>query len=77
MNASLQIPEDLEVGYVPTSMGGSFPGLYLASCPARFIRPVKNTSIPSDNIELIGPFEQVANLKDMVIIPTSSPIQSN
>ncbi|KAL1205116.1 DNA-directed RNA polymerase I subunit 2 [Cardamine amara subsp. amara] len=53
------IPEDLEVGYVPTSMGGSFPGLYLASCPARFIRPVKNTSIPSDNIELIGPFEQV------------------
>jgi DNA-directed RNA polymerase I subunit RPA2 len=53
------IPEDLEVGYVPTSMGGSYPGLYLASCPARFIRPVKNISIPSDNIELIGPFEQV------------------
>uniref|UniRef100_A0A1J3HB27 DNA-directed RNA polymerase subunit beta n=1 Tax=Noccaea caerulescens TaxID=107243 RepID=A0A1J3HB27_NOCCA len=53
------IPEDLEVGYVPTSMGGSYPGLYLASCPARFIRPVKNTSVPSDNIELIGPFEQV------------------
>ncbi|VVA93013.1 unnamed protein product [Arabis nemorensis] len=53
------IPEDLEVGYVPSSMGGSYPGLYLASCPARFIRPVKNTSIPSDNIELIGPFEQV------------------
>lgn len=40
-------------------MGGSYPGLYLASCPARFIRPVKNTSIPSNNIELIGPFEQV------------------
>ncbi|CAN8290752.1 unnamed protein product [Cochlearia groenlandica] len=53
------IPEDLEVGYVPTSMGGSYPGLYLASCPARFIRPVKNTSIPTDNLELIGPFEQV------------------
>ncbi|XP_009102799.2 DNA-directed RNA polymerase I subunit 2 [Brassica rapa] len=53
------IPEDLEVGYVPTSMGGSYPGLYLASCPARFIRPVKNTSIPSNNLELIGPFEQV------------------
>ncbi|CAH8299301.1 unnamed protein product [Eruca vesicaria subsp. sativa] len=53
------IPEDLEVGYVPSSMGGSYPGLYLASCPARFIRPVKNTSIPSNNIELIGPFEQV------------------
>ncbi|XP_024007983.1 DNA-directed RNA polymerase I subunit 2 [Eutrema salsugineum] len=53
------IPEDLEVGYVPTSMGGSYPGLYLASCPSRFIRPVKNKSVPSDNIELIGPFEQV------------------
>jgi DNA-directed RNA polymerase I subunit RPA2 len=71
------IPEDLEVGYVPTSMGGSYPGLYLASCPARFIRPVKNISIPSDNIELIGPFEQVANPINIIFISTFPGIQSN
>lgn len=73
----LQIPEDLEVGYVPTSMGGSYPGLYLASCPARFIRPVKNTSIPSNNLELIGPFEQVANHVDLIFISSFSRIEAN
>jgi len=57
-----QIPGDMEVGYVPLSMGGAYPGLYLFTSPSRFVRPVKNISIPSDgseNIELIGPFEQV------------------
>jgi DNA-directed RNA polymerase I subunit RPA2 len=58
-------------------MGGSYPGLYLASCPARFIRPVKNISIPSDNIELIGPFEQVANPINIIFISTFPGIQSN
>ncbi|KAJ4845829.1 DNA-directed RNA polymerase I subunit 2 [Turnera subulata] len=56
------IPDDLEVGYVPLSMGSAFPGLYLFTSPSRFIRPVRNISIPSEegqNIELIGPFEQV------------------
>ncbi|KAJ7982372.1 DNA-directed RNA polymerase subunit beta [Quillaja saponaria] len=56
------IPDDLEVGYVPMSMGGAYPGLYLFTSPSRFVRPVKNISIPSDesqNIEFIGPFEQV------------------
>lgn len=46
-------------------MGGTYPGLYLFTSPARFVRPVKNISIPSSdeqNIELIGPFEQVATL---------------
>lgn len=58
----MQIPNDLEVGYVPLSMGGAYPGLYLFTSPSRFVRPVRNISIPSngdDNIELIGPFEQV------------------
>lgn len=57
-----QIPDDLEVGYVPLSMGGTYPGLYLSTCPARFVRPVRNLSpLPeeSNDIELIGPFEQV------------------
>lgn len=58
----MQIPDDLEVGYVPLSMGGAYPGIYLFTSPSRFVRPVRNLSIPSDggeNIELIGPFEQV------------------
>lgn len=65
-----QIPEDLEVGYVPLSMGGAYPGLYLFTIPSRFVRPVKNISIPSiedQNIELIGPFEQV-NMVFLLII---------
>ncbi|KAL2588286.1 hypothetical protein GLYMA_13G192600v4 [Glycine max] len=56
------IPDDMEVGYVPLSMGGAYPGLYLCTSPSRFVRPVRNISIASDgseNIELIGPFEQV------------------
>lgn len=56
------IPDDLEVGYIPLSMGGAYPGLYLFTSPSRFVRPVRNISIPSEeghDIELIGPFEQV------------------
>ncbi|XP_062205028.1 DNA-directed RNA polymerase I subunit 2 [Phragmites australis] len=55
------IPEDLEVGYVPLSLGGAYPGLYLFTNPARFVRPVRNLfSLPDrkQSIELIGPFEQ-------------------
>ncbi|OMO51312.1 hypothetical protein CCACVL1_29865 [Corchorus capsularis] len=62
VSAASVIPDDLEVGYVPLSLGGTYPGLYLFTSPSRFIRPVRNISIPSvdgKNIELIGPFEQV------------------
>ncbi|KQJ97293.1 DNA-directed RNA polymerase I subunit 2 [Brachypodium distachyon] len=54
-------PEDLEVGYVPLSIGGAYPGLYFFTSPARFVRPVKNlVSLPDGepHIELIGAFEQ-------------------
>ncbi|OMO87241.1 hypothetical protein COLO4_20729 [Corchorus olitorius] len=62
VSAASVIPDDLEVGYVPLSLGGTYPGLYLFTSPSRFIRPVRNISIPSvdgKDIELIGPFEQV------------------
>ncbi|CAJ1978018.1 unnamed protein product [Sphenostylis stenocarpa] len=62
VSSAAVIPGDMEVGYVPLSMGGAYPGLYLFTSPSRFVRPVKNISIPSngsENIELIGPFEQV------------------
>lgn len=51
------------MGYVPLSLGGAYPGLYLFTSPARFVRPVKNlVSLPDGEprIELIGPFEQVS-----------------
>lgn len=62
VSTTSMIPEDLEVGYVPLSMGGAYPGLYLFTSASRFVRPVRNILIPSEesnNIELIGPFEQV------------------
>lgn len=68
-----QIPDDLEVGYVPLSMGGAYPGLYLNTSPSRFVRPVKNILIPAvegQNVELIGPFEQVSTVFQ-VTFPTS------
>ena len=43
-------------------MGGAYPGLYLFTSPSRFVRPVRNISVPAggnNDIELIGPFEQV------------------
>ncbi|KHN35264.1 DNA-directed RNA polymerase I subunit RPA2 [Glycine soja] len=62
VSSAAVIPDDMEVGYVPLSMGGAYPGLYLCTSPSRFVRPVRNISIPSngsENIEFIGPFEQV------------------
>ncbi|XP_073226010.1 DNA-directed RNA polymerase I subunit 2-like isoform X2 [Cicer arietinum] len=61
VSSAAVIPNDMEVGYVPLSMGGAYPGLYLFTSPSRFVRPVRNLSIPStnENVELIGPFEQV------------------
>lgn len=50
------IPLDLEIGYVPESKGGQFPGVYLFSQQARMIRPVKY--LPLDKEDQIGPFEQ-------------------
>uniref|UniRef100_A0A5B7BLJ7 DNA-directed RNA polymerase subunit beta n=1 Tax=Davidia involucrata TaxID=16924 RepID=A0A5B7BLJ7_DAVIN len=62
LSASSVIPDDLEVGYIPPSMGGAYPGLYLFTSPCRFVRPVRNISVALEeghDIELIGPFEQV------------------
>ncbi|KAG9150705.1 hypothetical protein Leryth_008151 [Lithospermum erythrorhizon] len=62
LSAKSPIPHDLEVGYIPLSMCGAFPGLYLFTSPARFVRPVKNISVPpqdNNDIEYIGPLEQV------------------
>ncbi len=51
------VPLDLEIGFVPTSHGGQFPGLYLYSNRARMMRPVR--FLYNGKIDLVGPFEQV------------------
>lgn len=51
------IPIDLEIGVVPTSHGGQYPGLYLFSTRARMMRPVKY--LYNDERDHVGSFEQV------------------
>ena len=50
------VPIDLEVGYIPNTEGGQFPGVYIFSQAARMVRPVKY--LPLDKRDFIGPFEQ-------------------
>ncbi|KAJ5343665.1 uncharacterized protein N7506_003489 [Penicillium brevicompactum] len=50
------IPRELEVGYVPNSSGGQYPGVYMFSQSARMYRPVKY--LASDKLDYVGPFEQ-------------------
>lgn len=52
-----KVPVDLEIGYVPPSSNGQYPGLYLFSQQARMIRPVRY--LPTDKEDWVGPFEQV------------------
>ncbi|KAI0320284.1 hypothetical protein OF83DRAFT_1081733 [Amylostereum chailletii] len=51
------IPLDLEVGLVPPSEGGQYPGLYLFSSRSRMMRPVKY--VPNGRDDQVGSFEQV------------------
>ncbi|KAH9833798.1 beta and beta-prime subunits of DNA dependent RNA-polymerase [Rhodofomes roseus] len=51
------IPLDLEIGLVPVSKGGQYPGLYLFSSRSRMMRPVKYLLNGRD--DQVGSFEQV------------------
>ncbi|PWN51491.1 putative RPA135-DNA-directed RNA polymerase I, 135 kd subunit [Violaceomyces palustris] len=51
------VPMDLEIGFVPTSKSGQFPGLYLFSSRSRMMRPVK--LLHNGKVDMVGPFEQV------------------
>lgn len=51
------IPLDLEIGFVPISKGGQYPGLFLFGSKARMMRPVKYLANGLD--DQIGSFEQV------------------
>ncbi|KAL0070101.1 hypothetical protein AAF712_002588 [Marasmius tenuissimus] len=52
-----QIPLDLEIGLVPESDGGQYPGLFLFASRSRMMRPVKY--LPNGQDDSVGPFEQV------------------
>ena len=56
VKGSHQVPVELEIGHVPNSNGGQYPGIYLFSQCARMIRPVKY--LPLDKQDFVGPFEQ-------------------
>ena len=59
------VPLDLEIGFVPPSEGGQYPGLFLFASRSRMMRPVKY--IPNGRDDQIGPFEQV--YMDIAISP--------
>lgn len=52
-----KVPLDLEIGYVPRSKGGQYPGLYLFTSRARMMRPV--TYLENGKTDHVGTFEQV------------------
>ncbi|AHY78180.1 AQG_2a_G0056100.mRNA.1.CDS.1 [Saccharomyces cerevisiae] len=65
------LPIDLEIGYVPPSTRGQYPGLYLFGGHSRMLRPVRY--LPLDKEDIVGPFEQVY----MNIAVTPQEIQNN
>ncbi|ODV86200.1 hypothetical protein CANARDRAFT_196656 [[Candida] arabinofermentans NRRL YB-2248] len=65
------LPIDMEIGYVPPSSNGQYPGLYLFAGHSRMIRPVKY--LPLNKKDILGPFEQV--YMNVAVIP--SEIENN
>ena len=65
------LPLDLEIGYVPPSNKGQYPGLYLFGGHSRMMRPVKY--LPLDKQDILGPFEQVY----MNVAVTPEEIENN
>ena len=51
-----EIPLELEIGFVPNSNRGLYPGLFLFSHVSRMMRQVRY--LPLDKPDYIGPFEQ-------------------
>ena len=73
------VPLSLEIGYVPPSKGGQYPGLFLFSTPARMTRAVKY--LETNSKDMVGPFEQVymdvACLPEDIVPGLSTHIEFN
>ena len=52
-----QVPNTLEIAFVPRTQNGQYPGIFLFSAPARMMRPVYNLAARA--VELVGTFEQI------------------
>lgn len=65
------LPVDLEIGLVPPSNKGQYPGLFLFGGRARMMRPVQY--LPLGKTDILGPFEQVY----MNVAVTPAEIQNN
>ena len=65
------LPLDLEIGYVPPSAKGQYPGLYIFGGHSRMMRPAKY--LPLDKPDVLGPFEQVY----MNVAVTPAEIEGN
>lgn len=79
VEGNYRVPLKLEVGYVPNSSGGQYPGVFIFSQAARMIRPVRY--LPLDKQDFIGPFEQpymsVACTKEDIESGESSHLEYN
>lgn len=77
VEGSHDIPRELEIGYVPNSNGGQYPGIYMFSQAARMYRPVKYLAL--DKLDYVGPVEQpfmeIACLQEDVISGVSTHIE--
>lgn len=65
------LPLDLEIGYVPPSTSGQYPGLFIFGGHSRMMRPVRY--LPLDKEDIVGPFEQVY----MNVAVTPQEIENN
>ncbi|TIA70353.1 hypothetical protein E3P92_02805 [Wallemia ichthyophaga] len=59
------VPLNMEIGLVPSSKGGQYPGLYLFTSRARMMRPVKY--LANGKLDHLGSFEQV--YMDVACVP--------
>jgi DNA-directed RNA polymerase I subunit RPA2 len=70
VEGSHKVPRELEIGYVPVSNGGQYPGIYMFSGPARMYRPVKY--LATGELDYIGPLEQPfmsIAIRDREVVP--------
>eukprot|EP00003_Mantamonas_plastica_P009714 TRINITY_DN1906_c0_g2_i4.p1 TRINITY_DN1906_c0_g2~~TRINITY_DN1906_c0_g2_i4.p1 ORF type:complete len:775 (+),score=210.16 TRINITY_DN1906_c0_g2_i4:20-2344(+) len=51
------VPKNLEIGFVPITKAGQYPGIFLFTNPARMLRQVEH--LASHKLETISTFEQV------------------
>lgn len=71
------VQKELEIGYIPNSERGAYPGIYMFSTPSRMIRSVKY--LPLDKEDFVGPFEQpymsIAVVEDEIISGDSTHVE--